>query len=399
MVSYYLRKWVSPSLSLLSVIFAGGLRAGTAIPAERADTDARGPVGYVERLAGIIVAYKQTVDHWPPPDIDPDVQWQELGPLPEVEHPQQNPFSPAKAELGKSLFFDPRLSGSREIACASCHDPDLAWADGRTVSFGHHREPLKRNAPTIRNIAFQRSLFWDGRADTVEQQVEQVLLNPAEMHITRQQLVAAVAAVPDYRKQFTAAFDDPDVSFDRVVQAVACFQRTVVGGRSRFDRFVRGEYDLLSDAEVRGLDLFRRKARCLNCHHGPLFSDGRFHDVGLSYYGRGTEDLGRYRVTGKPEDVGRFRTPSLRDVTKTEPLMHNGLFKLSGVLNMYNAGMPTLKRQAYQQFDPLFPTKSPLLKPLGLSRQELADLAAFLGTLEEPYRRIRPPPLAVPGGP
>ena len=104
-------------------------------------------------------------------------------------------------------------------------------------------------------------------------------------------------------------------------------------------------------------------------------------------------------MTGKPEDVGRFRTPSLRDVTKTEPLMHNGLFKLTGVLNMYNAGMPTLKRQAYQQNDPLFPTKSPHLKPLGLSRQELADLAAFLGTLEEPYRRIRPPPLAVPAGP
>ena len=346
----------------------------------------------------VVDSYRSPSDRWLPPDIDPGVQWQELGPLPEVEHPQQNPFSPAKAALGKSLFFDPRLSGSREIACASCHDPDLAWADGRTVSFGHHREPLKRNAPTIRNIAFQQSLFWDGRADTIEQQVEQVLLNPAEMHITRQQLVVAVAAVPDYRKQFIAAFDDPDVSFDRVVQAVACFQRTVVGGRSRFDRFVRGEYDLLSDNEIRGLDLFRRKARCLNCHHGPLFSDGRFHDVGLSYYGRRTEDLGRYRVTGKREDVGRFRTPSLRDVTKTEPLMHNGLFKLSGVLNMYNAGMPTLKRQAYQQNDPLFPTKSPHLKPLGLSRQELADLAAFLGTLEEPYRRIRPPPLTASAG-
>jgi len=399
LVFRYLRKWVSPLLAILYAIFAGGLSAGSAISAETADTGARSPVEYVEQLAGIIVAYKQTVNHWPAPQIDPGVQWQELGPLPEVEHPAENPFSPAKAELGKALFFDPRLSGSREIACASCHDPDLAWADGRTVSFGHHREPLKRNAPTIRNIAFQRSLFWDGRADTVEQQVEQVLLNPSEMHITRQQLVAAVAAVPGYPERFAAAFAAPEVSFDRIVQAIACFQRTIVGGRSRFDRFVGGEYDLLSDSEIRGLDLFRRKARCLNCHHGPLFSDGQFHDVGLSYYGRPTEDLGRYRVTGKPGDVGRFRTPSLRDVTKTEPLMHNGLFKLSGVLNMYNAGMPTLKRQAYQENDPLFPTKSPHLKPLGLTREERADLAAFLGTLEEPYRRIRPPPLAVPAGP
>jgi cytochrome c peroxidase len=129
----------------------------------------------------------------------------------------------------------------------------------------------------------------------------------------------------------------------------------------------------------------------MNCHHGPLFSDGQFHNVGLSYYGRKAEDLGRYRVTGKAEDVGRFRTPSLRDVTNTEPLMHNGLFRLSGVLNMYNAGMPTPKRRAYQENDPLFPRKSPHLQPLNLTQQELADLAAFLATLAEPYRRIRPP--------
>ena len=373
-----------------------GMGASTQV-AEAGETTAQNPA---ENQAKFFRQHYECVrEAWPQPQVDPGIQWQELGPLPEVRHPDDNPYSAAKAALGKALFFDARLSGSREMACASCHDPDLAWADGRTVSFGHHREPLKRNAPTIRNIAFQQSLFWDGRADSIEDQVEQVLLNPAEMHITRQQLVVAVAAVPDYGEQFAAAFGDPQVSFDRVVQAVACFQRTVVGGRSRFDRFVRGEYDLLTDQEIRGLDLFRRKARCLNCHQGPLFSDGKFHDVGLSYYGRRTEDLGRYRVTGKPEDVGRFRTPSLRDVTKTEPLMHNGLFKLTGVLNMYNAGMPTLKRQAYQQNDPLFPTKSPHLKPLGLSRQELADLAAFLGTLEEPYRRIRPPPLAVPAGP
>ncbi|NBP89571.1 MAG: cytochrome-c peroxidase [Planctomycetia bacterium] len=321
---------------------------------------------------------------WPSPQIDPGVEWEELGPLPDVRHPPENPFSPAKAELGKALFFDPRLSGSQEIACASCHDPDLAWADGRTVSFGHHREPLKRNAPTIRNVAFQQTLFWDGRADSIEAQVEQVLLNPAEMHITPAQLVRALEQVPAYQTAFAESFAD---------QATpgALGTSGVVGGRSRFDRFVTGERELLTDQELNGLDLFRRKARCMNCHHGPLFSDGRFHNVGLSYYGRKAEDLGRYRVTGKAEDVGRFRTPSLRDVTNTEPLMHNGLFRLSGVLNMYNAGMPTPKRRAYQENDPLFPRKSPHLQPLNLTQQELADLAAFLATLAEPYRRIRPP--------
>ena len=340
--------------------------------------------------------YTGPSDAWPAPTIDPGVAWDELGPLPEVHHPAGNPYSAAKAELGRALFFDPRLSGSREIACASCHDPDLAWADGRTVSFGHHREPLKRNAPTIRNVAFQSVLFWDGRSATIEDQVEQVLLNPAEMHIEREQLVAALEAVPAYQDQFATSFEDKAITFERVVQTVACFQRTVVGGRSRFDRFVRGEQALLTDQELHGLDLFRRKARCMNCHHGPLFADGKFHNVGLSYYGRKQEDLGRYRVTGQAEDVGRFRTPSLRDVTNTEPLMHNGLFKLSGVLNMYNAGMPTPKRHAYQQHDPLFPVKSPHLKPLGLTREERDALEAFLGTLAEPYRRIHPPAISQP---
>ena len=340
--------------------------------------------------------YTGPSDAWPAPTIDLGVAWNELGPLPEVQHPVGNPYSAAKAELGRALFFDPRLSGSREIACASCHDPDLAWADGRTVSFGHHREPLKRNAPTIRNVAFQSVLFWDGRSATIEDQVEQVLLNPAEMHIEREQLVAALEAVPAYQDQFATSFEDKAITFERVVQTVACFQRTVVGGRSRFDRFVRGEQALLTDQELHGLDLFRRKARCMNCHHGPLFADGKFHNVGLTYYGRKQEDLGRYRVTGQAEDVGRFRTPSLRDVTNTEPLMHNGLFKLSGVLNMYNAGMPTPKRHAYQQHDPLFPVKSPHLKPLGLTREERDALEAFLGTLAEPYRRIHPPAISQP---
>jgi cytochrome c peroxidase len=278
------------------------------------------------------------------------------------------------------------------MACASCHDPDRAWADGRTVSFGHARKPLARNAPTIRNAAFQKTLFWDGRATSIEAQVEMVLLNPAEMHVTREQVVETLSASAVYRDLFAAAFGDPQVTFDRTAQALACFQRTVVGGQSRFDRFVAGDHGVLTDAELIGLDVFRREARCMHCHHGPLFSDGRFHDLGLSYYGRSLEDLGRFQVTHEAADVGRFRTPSLRDVTRTAPLMHNGLFELSGVLAMYNAGMVTLKRQAYQRNDRLFPVKSPLLKPLGLNWQDRDDLQAFLGTLEEPRRRVRPPP-------
>jgi len=338
-------------------------------------------------------AYSRPPIAWPAPHVDEGVRWQELGRLPEVPHPAANPHSAAKEALGKALFFDPRLSGSGHIACASCHDPDLGWADGRTVSFGHLRRPLARNAPTIRNIAFQPSLFWDGRAASVEEQTKAVLLNPAEMHMTPEQVVATLTPSPDYQALFAAAFTADEVTFTRTVEALACFQRTVVGGRSRFDRFMTGQRDALSDAELTGLDLFRREARCLNCHHGPMFSDGGFHNLGLSYYSRQYEDRGRFVVTQEAVDVGRFRTPTLRDVTRTTPLMHNGLFELSGVLNMYNAGMVTLKRQDYQRNDPLFPVKSSHLRPLGLNRQDLADLAAFLGTLEEPRQRVRPPPL------
>lgn len=337
--------------------------------------------------------YSQSPDKWPAPNVDADVKWKEIGLLPEVTHPANNPYSEAKAALGHALFFDPRLSGTGQMACASCHDPDLAWSDGRTTSFGHSRKILARNAPTTRFAAFQEPFFWDGRAQTLEEQAVAVLLNPDEMHASPDHVRSTVASITPYQKMFGEAFGNEEVTIERVGEAIACFERTAVHGRTRFDAFMKGKSDVMSDAAIRGMDLFRRDARCMNCHHGPLFSDGQFHDVGLSYYGRKYEDLGRYNVTGDPQDVGRFRTPTLRDVTATGPLMHNGLFQLPGVLNMYNAGMPTLKRKEHQQDDDLFPTKSPHLKPLGLNKQDLEDLAAFLATLEEPKLRVRPPEL------
>jgi cytochrome c peroxidase len=383
--------WPSACRGLVAAVAAcaglGGVAAD--VRPERSDTER------TRTASELRVTYAGPTAGWPPPHIDDGIAWRELGLLSLPEHPPHNPHSPAKERLGKALFFDPRLSGSGLLACASCHDPDLAWADGRTVSFGHLRRPLSRNAPSIRNVAHQATLFWDGRASSIEEQARAVLLNPAEMNVTREQVVESIAADGRYRGLFQAAFGDGTISFERTAQAIACFERSVVGGGSRFDRFLRGEREILTDSEILGLDLFRREARCLHCHHGPLLSDGAFHDVGLSYYGRSTEDRGRYAVTGDPSDMGRFRTPSLRDVTRTGPLMHNGLFELRGVLRMYNAGMPALKRQPFQEHDPLFPVKSPLLRPLGLNRQDLADLEAFLGSLEEPRHRVRPP-LLVP---
>ena len=341
-------------------------------------------------------AYAKKPSEWPKPTLDPGVEHRELGLLPAPRHPKDNPHSKDKEDLGKALFFDGRLSGTKQSACASCHDPDLAWADGRTTSFGHDRKQLKRNAPAVANSALLPALFWDGRAASLEEQAKAVLANPDEMRADEKGLVGRLEKVPGYPELFEKAFGTKEVTVDRVAQAIACFERTVVGGRSKFDAFLKGKSDALSDAEVRGLHLFRTDARCLNCHNGPALSDGKFHNIGLSYYGRKFEDLGRYRVTKKKEDVGAFKTPSLRDVGRTAPYMHNGLFELDGVLRMYNAGAPTLRPTAAQKDDPNFPTKSALLKPLGLNKRDLADLEAFLRSLDEPTRRVRPPEISHP---
>ena len=347
------------------------------------------------RAAELRRVYAEDPSTWPAPHVDPGVNWKEIGLLPEVEHPSDNPHTTEKETLGKTLFFDPRLSGSGQIACASCHDPDLGWADGRTTSFGHSRKQLARNSPTIRNTAFQQRLFWDGRAESLEDQARQVLLNPDEMRSGPEHVVALLEKEPGYQELWQKAFGAEPVSIDLAAQALACFERTVVGGTSRFDSFIKGGAAALTDEALLGMDLFRREARCINCHNGPAFSDGGFHDLGLSNYGRPFEDIGRGRITNDPADTGKFRTPSLRDATATLPLMHNGLFELQVALTLYNAGMPKPVRRENQADDPRFPVKSPLIKPLGLNKQDLADLTAFLTSLEETKRRVRPP--VIPG--
>lgn len=355
------------------------------------------PEELTARTASLRSAYSRSPADWPTPTIDPGVEWVELGLLPPVVHPKDNPPSREKIALGRALFFDPRLSATGEMACASCHDPDLHWADGRTTSFGLGRTQLKRNAPSIMNLGHVESFFWDGRARSLEDQAEQVLLNPQEMDCSEAVLLERIAPLPNYRDAFQEVFGDPEVTLERVAMAIACFERTIVGGRSQFDRFLRGDYTALSDSALRGLDLFRTDARCMNCHHGPLLTDNQFHDIGLSYYGRKFEDLGRYEVTQRPEDVGKFRTPPLRNVANTRPYMHNGLFGLPNALRMYNNGMPTLVPKPEQQDDELFPKKSHLLRPLGLNNQDLQDLESFMEALSEPTLRHRPPEYTAEG--
>jgi len=261
------------------------------------------------------------------------------------------------------------------------------------VSFGHERKELKRNAPTILNTAFNETLFWDGRSNSLEEQAMDVVNNTDEMHSSAQFVRANLGKIPGYTNEFTKVFGSPEVSLARVAQAIATFERTVTSRGNNFDSFLRGDTNALSEEAIRGLHLYRTGARCINCHNGPSFTDGKFHNEGLTYYGRKLEDLGRYDVTKKPEDVGRFKTPSLRNIARTAPYMHNGLFDLDGVLNMYNAGMPTVRRKESQKDDPLFPVKSPHLQSLGLNKQDLADLKAFLEALTETRLRMRSPTL------
>lgn len=335
----------------------------------------------------LIQQYRQDVGQWPSFEVDPGVNAAELGELQELH---EVPWHTAETEkLGKILFFDPILSGSRQIACASCHEPLLGWTDGRQVSFGHDRTPGRRNSMTLLNAAHFDQLFWDGAGENLLSLIPMPIENPAEMNANLVDVIHRLENIDGYAAEFEQAFGTPEINRERMAQAIGAFIRTLQSRTSQFDRFVRGEYDQLSDQEIEGLHLFRTKARCMNCHHGPLFSDRRFHHTGLSYIGRRFEDLGRFYVTGEMGDRGKFRTPSLRDLIFTRPWMHNGLFTdFTGILRMYNHGITFSSR-----YVPKEPALSPLIKPLGLEKSEIQALEAFLKALSQHPRIVRPPPL------
>jgi len=258
-----------------------------------------------------------------------------------------------------------------------------------SVSFGHNRQMASRNSPTIMNTAAYTHLFWDGRASSLEDQALSPIVNDKEMNAAFDIVEKRLNDDETYRKQFKDVFGVDHISSKEISHAIACFERTVVSGRSKFDSFIKGKTHVLSDEAVRGLHVYRTVGSCMNCHSGPNFSDDKFHNLGISNYGRKFQDLGRYEVTKDPKDVGAFRTPTLRNVERTSPYMHSGLFEFDEVLTLYNIGMFEIKRKPSQQDDPLFPTKSPLLKPLGMNDKDVADLKAFLFSLTEPKERVR----------
>lgn len=327
--------------------------------------------------------YSRPIGEWPAPQVAEGAVWQELTPLPErAPEPPDNPGTPEKVALGRALFEDPRLSGSGQIACASCHDRQLGWGDGRSVSFGHDRQVGRRNAMSVAMAAYAAPLFWDGRAGSLEEQALHPIQDRVEMAASLAEVEQRLNRDDGYRERFRQVFGERRIGIRRVAQALAAYQRSLVPRSNRFDRFLEGRRDLLSDRQLWGLHLFRTHGRCMSCHSGPALTDNRFHNLGLHFYGRSRQDLGRYEVTGDPADSGKFRTPSLRNVRRTGPYMHNGIFRdLRGVMNMYNAGMPRPRPRPGQEDDPLFPRPDPMLEPLDLHRSELEAITEFLQTL------------------
>lgn len=328
--------------------------------------------------------YSGSSGNWPAPWIDPGVAYIELAAPDLPTRPTPNSQAGKRRALGERLFNDPILSASGHVACQSCHNRRLGWGDGLPRSFGHARTEGRRNAPALFAAARRDPLFWDGRARTLEQQALFPLTDTTEMANHDLGNVAdRLQSTLEYPALFADAYGIETISLERITDAIATFQR-YLDVPSQFDRFLQGQYDALSDIEIRGLHLFRTKARCVNCHFGPDLSDGEFHNLGLAYFDRKYQDLGRYEVTGNSSDAGKFLTPSLRHVSRTAPYMHNGLFpSLRGIINLYIAGgarqgdlsefSPALERNAK--------TPSPHLKPLTLTPAEIREIEAFLRAL------------------
>jgi cytochrome c peroxidase len=272
-------------------------------------------------------------------------------------------WSPERAALGKRLFFDTVLSHDRSVSCASCHQPERAFTDGRKTAQGITLKAGARNTPTILNRALGVSQFWDGRSQTLEEQALGPIANPDEMGLAVDLALVRLQQDASYRDAFARAFGGGPTAA-RLAEALAAYERTVYSVDSPFDRFIAGDESALSASAQRGLAIFGGKAKCGECHVGPNFTDEGFYSLGV-----GT-DGGRERVTTRPQDRGAFKTPTLREIARTAPYMHDGsLATLAEVVDYYDRGCVP---------HPNLPAK---IHELQLTPQEKADLVAFLEAL------------------
>jgi cytochrome c peroxidase len=322
-----------------------------------------------------------------------------------------------KVGLGKMLYFDTRLSGDLALSCATCHNPDLGWTDGADIGRGYPGTTHWRNIQTIINSAYYAKLFWAGSTTSLEKQARGAAKGGVAGNGEDDMMEERLRQVPEYVRQFKAVFGTEWPELHDAWRAIAAFERTLIQPDTPFDQYMRGDTDVLSGEAQRGLELFQGKAGCIRCHNGPMLTDEKYYNLGLpenpvfeesalhqitfrfEQYAKGvTEDiyrttktdLGLYYRMKRKEDMGKFRTPTLRYLAYTMPYMHNGVFfDLKEVVDFYDAGGGE---------DPIeglygFGTKTELLKPLNLTDDEKTALVAFLESLSGEEIKMNPPQL------
>ncbi len=296
-----------------------------------------------------------------------------------------NPVTADKAELGRVLYFDKRLSSDGTISCASCHNPAMGFSNGVVFSPGVGGQLGSRNAPTIYNAAYSSLQFWDGRARSLEEQALGPVQNPLEMGNTLEGMLSNVSEIGEYAPAFEKAFGPGPITAEKVGMAIASFERTIVAGDAPYDRFKAGDAAALSESAKRGLAVFEGKGRCVICHLGPSFMDNQFHNLGVGTQ-NAKPDAGRMDFTKDEKDWAKFKTPTLRNVDKTAPYLHDGSeATLEAVVELYDKGG--------------IPNKNldPLMQPLQLTAEEKADLVTFMK--EGLTREIDVPEPAFPAAP
>lgn len=283
--------------------------------------------------------------------------------------PEDNALTREKAALGRLLFSDRRLSRDQTLSCASCHDPLRAFTDGRRVAVGILGREGARNVPALVNRGYGASQFWDGRAPSLEKQVLEPILNPKELAMSMEEVLSRLRQNRAYRRRFAAVFGR-EANAQDLARALASYVRSIRSGDSPLDRYMNGDRQALSEEARLGLSLFRGKANCVTCHVGPNFTDERFHNTGIAWSEGRLLDEGRFAVTGQAADRGAFKTPTLREVPRTAPYMHDGtLATLEDVIEYYDRGG---NRNPYLD---------PELRPLRLTPEEKMAIVAFLRSL------------------
>lgn len=303
----------------------------------------------------------------------------------EVPQPENNKLTPERIELGKLLFFDTRLSRDDTISCATCHHPKRGWTDlepsSKAVGFEGITGP--RNSPTLLNVAYNSRHFWDGRAKTLEEQALGPMQADVEMNMPIEVLIPKLNAIKAYVKLFEEVYPGEGLTKTTLAKAVASFERTIVSGLSPFDKYIQGDENSMTQEQIAGFELFKTKAHCTDCHDTFNFTDGSFHNIGLSKGELKGKELGRYNLKNRASWYGVMKTPTLRDVTKSAPYFHDGSVETLKESTEICSSGGRHKKGVHN--------KSDSMKDRGLSQKEKDAIEAFLRALESPDLDIKIP--------